>query len=84
MNVVIKITPESYRRLRDHVPNDSAAHEAVETAARIEHAVEGVLFAGYSITCDEAQARLLLDIAKRCCPEVVVEVEKALNAARNG
>lgn len=84
MNVVIKITPESYRRLRDHVPSESAVHEAVETAARIDYAVEGVLFAGYSITCDEAQARLLLDIGKRCCPEVVVEIEKALSVARNG
>ena len=81
MNVVIKITPEDYRTLRNHIAANSPAHDAVETASRIEHAVEGVLFAGYNIVCSEAQARIILETARRFCP-AVFEIEKALNASR--
>ena len=82
MNVVIKISPENYRMLRSHISTDSPAHDAVETATRIEHAVEGVLFAGYNIVCSEAQARIILETARRHCPAAVFEIEKALNAPR--
>jgi hypothetical protein len=82
MTVVIKITPENYQTLRKHIVPDSPAYDAVETAARIEYAVEGVLFAGYNIVCSEAQARSILDTARRHCPAAVFEIEKALHAPR--
>ena len=78
MDILIKIAPESYRKLRDHIPMDSPARDAIEKATPIEHAVEGVLFAGYSIVCSEAQARLLLDFAKQHCPEATSDIAKAL------
>jgi hypothetical protein len=83
MEIVIKITPESYHRLRRQVPSGSPAHERIEKAARIDHAVEGVEFAGYSISCTKEQARVMRDAAKQSCPEVVTEIDKALNAARS-
>jgi hypothetical protein len=82
MNVVVKLTPENYQALRNHISTNSPAHHAVETATRIEHAVEGVLFAGYNIACSEADARIILETARRHCPAAVFEIEKALRAAR--
>jgi hypothetical protein len=49
---------------------------------RIEHAVEGVLFEGYNIPCDEDQARILLETAKQHCPEIVRDIQEALRLAR--
>ena len=78
MEIVVKLSQQNYRKLRSAIAHDSPAYEPVEKAAPIEHSVEGVLFAGYSISCDEAQAHDLLDIAKRDCPEAVLDIEKAL------
>ena len=82
MDVVIKLMPETYQQLRRHVPAHSPAHDSIEKATRIDHAVEGVLFAGYSIVCSEAQAGLLLEIAREHCAAAVFVIEKALAAAR--
>ena len=81
MEVVVKLSKNSYRRLRGHVPSDSKAYEPMEKAASFEHSMEGVLFAGYTIVCGGEQARALLAIARRECPEAVAEIEKALDAA---
>jgi hypothetical protein len=84
MEIFIKIAPRAYDRLRSHVPIESAAHEAIENASRIDHSIEGVLFAGYSIACSEEQARVILEIARQCCPEIVPDVEQAMTLARSG
>lgn len=81
MEVIIKLSPPTYQRLRAQVRAGSPAYEPVEKAAPIEHSVEGVIFAGYSIACDDNQARALLDIAMRDCPEAAPEIEKALRFA---
>jgi hypothetical protein len=47
VEILIKIAPQAYDRLRSHISTESAAHGAIETASRIDHAIEGVLFAGY-------------------------------------
>jgi hypothetical protein len=46
MDIFIKIAPRPYDRLRSHIPAESAAHEAVERASRIDQYVDGELFAG--------------------------------------
>jgi hypothetical protein len=81
MEVVVKLSKSSYRRLRGHVPADCAAYEPMEKATAFEHSMEGVLFAGYTIACDDRQARALLEIARRHCPEAIAEIEKTLAAA---
>jgi hypothetical protein len=84
MEIFIKIPPRAYNRLRSHVPADSSAHEAIEKASRIDHSVEGVLFAGYSIPCNEEQAQIILEIAKQYCAEIVPDIEKTITLARPG
>ena len=84
MEILIKIAPQAYDRLRSHISTDSAAHETIETASRIDHAIEGVLFAGYTIACNEEQARIILEIAKQCCPEIIPTIEEAVRLARSG
>jgi hypothetical protein len=82
METFLKIPPRAYIRLRSYIPAESPAHEAIEKASRIDHAVEGVVFAGYSIACDEQQLRIIFEVAKQCCPEIIPDVEKALTRAR--
>ena len=82
MNIFIKVAPRYYERLRSQIPSQSPAREAIDKATRIDHAVEGVLFEGYNIPCDEDQARIILEIAKHSCPEIVRHIEEALRLAR--
>jgi len=82
MDIFIKIAPRPYDQLRRHIPAESAGREAVERASRIDHSVDGVLFAGYSISCNEEQARIILETAKAHCPEIIPNIEKAINIAR--
>jgi hypothetical protein len=83
MNKFIKVAPRYYERLRSQIPTESTAREAIDKATRIDYAVEGVLFEGYSIPCDEDQARILLETAKQYCPEIVREIEDALRLSRS-
>lgn len=83
MKIFIKIAPRAHSLLRSHIPAESAAHEAIEKANRIDYSIEGVLFAGYSIPCNDEQARIILEIAKQCCPEIIPDVEKAMTLARS-
>ena len=84
MEVFVKLGPQAYHRLRQHISVESPAHEAIERASRIDHSLEGVLFSGYSIPCNEQQARLLLEVAKQFCPEIVLDIEKAIKLAESG
>jgi hypothetical protein len=84
MEIFIKLAPRDYSRLRSHVPIESAAYEAVEKASRIDHYLEGVSFRGYTIRCDERQARIILEIAKQCCPEIVPDIDRAMMLAQPG
>ena len=78
MNIFIKVAPRQYERLRSRIPPESPAQEAINKATRIDHAVEGVLFEGYSIPCDEDQAHIFLELSKQYCPEIVRDIEEAL------
>jgi hypothetical protein len=82
VEVSIKLSQSDYESLRDGTPHGSVAHEVIDKASRIEHALGGVLFEGYSISCDEAQAHAILDAARRCCPRAVRDIEKAIAFAR--
>jgi len=82
VEIFIKLAPRPYNLLRNHIPAESSAHEAIERASRIDHSVEGVLFAGFSIPCNEEQARVILEIAKQYCPEIIPDIEKAITFAR--
>jgi hypothetical protein len=84
MEIFIKVAPGDYDRLRSQIPTESRAHEAIAKATRIDHALEGVKFEGYNIPCDEDQARIILEIAKQCCPDIIRDIEKAMVLARLG
>ena len=84
MEILIKIAPQAYDRLRRNISTESVAYEAIEKASRIDHSIEGVLFAGYAIACNEEQARIILEIAKQCCPEIIPPIEQAVTLARSG
>ena len=70
MEISIKVNSQDYQRLRREMPANSPAREAINKASRIEHALEGIQFEGYTITCNENEAEIILGIAKQCCPDV--------------
>jgi hypothetical protein len=82
MEIYIKVAPRDYERLRSLIPGESPAHEAIENATRVDHAVEGVLFEGYTIPCKEEQASIIRELAKRYCPELIPTIEQAISLAR--
>jgi hypothetical protein len=84
MEIHIKLAPAQYERLRNTYPIDSPIRDVIDNARRVDHAIEGVLFAGYTIVCDEDRARIFLDTARRCCPEVIPQIEQAIKLARSG
>ena len=67
MQINIKIASREYHRLREQVPADSVAREALDKATRIDHSLEGVLFAGYVIPCNVEQACVIREIAAHRC-----------------
>ena len=83
MDIFIKVAPRYYEQLRSQIPTESPAREAIDKATRIDHAVEGVLFEGYNIPCDQDQARILLKTAKLHCPEIVRDIQEALRLAQH-
>jgi hypothetical protein len=84
MEIFIKVAPRDYERLRSQIPAESPAHEAIDRATRIDHALEGIRFQGYTIPCNEDQARIILEIAKQYCPDIIRDIEKAIMLARPG
>jgi hypothetical protein len=82
MEVFIKVAPRHYEQLRSRIPSESPAHEAIEHATRIDHALAGVLFEGYSIPCNGEQAEIILETAKKHFPEIVSDIEQAMTLAR--
>ncbi|TMA12854.1 MAG: hypothetical protein E6J89_03425 [Deltaproteobacteria bacterium] len=84
MELFIKVAPRHYDRLRGRIRSDSPAYQAIDKATRIDHSLEGVLFKGYNILCDEEQARIILEIAKQCCPEIIADIQEAVRLARRG
>lgn len=83
MGIFIKVAAPHYDRLRSRIPVGSPVHEAIAKTTRIDHSLEGVVFKGYTIPCDENQARAILEIAKQCCPEIVPSIEEAIRLARS-
>ncbi|HWO43030.1 MAG TPA: hypothetical protein VNO43_14615 [Candidatus Eisenbacteria bacterium] len=82
MEIAIKLATRDFERLRAGATADSPLLKTLEKAVPIDHAVEGVLFRGYEIPCNEEQAQDIIELARRCCPEVIPEIEKALGAVR--
>jgi hypothetical protein len=78
MEIYIKVTPDQYKRLRSALPVESPAHQAINKATPIEYSLEGILFEGYEIPCDQNQAGVILNTAKHCCPELVPHIEHAV------
>ena len=84
MKIFIKLASRDYEKLRGQIPNESPVHEAIERATRIDYSLDGVQFEGYNIPCDEHHARMLLEIARQCCPEIVSDIQKAMRFAESG
>jgi len=82
MEIHIKMAPAQYQRVRNSYPVDSPVRDLIDNARRLDHAIEGVLFAGYTIVCNEDQARIFLDTARQCCPEVIPQIEQAIKLAQ--
>ena len=82
MEIFFKVAPAEFSRLRQGISSHSPAYQAIAKATPFSHAIEGVLFEGYGITCDENQASLIAETAKGCCPEIIRDIEQAIRAAR--
>jgi len=84
MQIIIKIAFQQYHRLQNEIAADSVAREAIEKAIRIDHLLEGVLFGGYVISCNEEQACIIRQTATQCCPETIPTIDEAIRLARPG
>ena len=84
MEVHIKLAPAQYERLRNSYPVDSPVRDLIDNARRLDHAIEGVLFAGYTIVCNEEQAWIFVETARQCCPDVIPQIEQAIKLAQGG
>jgi hypothetical protein len=82
MEIYIKFAPRDYERLRNLIPAASPAREAIDNATRVDHALEGVLFEGYTVPCNGDQARAIREIAEQNCPELIPTIEQAIDLAR--
>lgn len=82
MEIFIKVSLKDYESLARELPSDSPAHKAIARATPLGGSVGGVEFEGYTIPCDEEQAHILLETAKRCCPHAVFEIQKAIAYAK--
>jgi hypothetical protein len=78
METTIKISSHDYRELRRHIPVESPAREAIDKATPIAHALEGIDFEGYAVTCTEEQAEIIFGIAKQYCPDMIPEIESGV------
>lgn len=81
MKIFIKVASRHYDRLLSRFPPGSRGHEALLKATPIEHTLDGVEFEGYTIPCDPEQARVIRDAARRCCPEILRDIERAIDVA---
>jgi hypothetical protein len=81
MEIFIKLAPRGYNRLREGIHPASAAQDALNRATPIDHSVDGVQFAGYTIPCSAEQARALLEVARHSCPEIIPDIEEAIRRA---
>jgi len=82
MKAFIKLSSREYEKLRRGIPDGSRAHETIQRATRIDYSLEGVLFEGYTIPCDDDDARVLLEIAREGCPEIVPKIQEAMRLAK--
>jgi hypothetical protein len=82
--IFIKVAPRHYERLRSRISDNSLAREPIERARRIDHSGEGMLLETYNISCDEKQARIILETAEEYCPEIAEDIEKAIKIWRAG
>jgi hypothetical protein len=78
MEIFIKLATRDFNKLRSQIPKASGAQDAIAKATPIDHSLEGVQFAGYTVPCNEEQARILLETAKQCYPEIVPDIEEAI------
>jgi hypothetical protein len=81
MEIFLKVASRHFDVLRDRTPPDSPVHKALGQTTPIEHSLDGVEFEGYTIPCDERQARLLLEVARSYCPEIIRDIQNAIKLA---
>ena len=83
MEIFIKLSSREYERLRSRIPDRSPARAPIKRATRIDYSLEGVLFEGYTLPCNEHDARIFLEIARECCPEIVPKIQEAMRLAES-
>jgi hypothetical protein len=73
----IRLKPEWRLKLMGYVQIDSEIWNALRHASPID---TFLIFAGrhYEVICGEAGARVLLHVAKKHCPEAMLEIELAI------
>ncbi len=80
MEILVKVSLKDYECLVSQL--GSPAHKAIAMAAPTGGSIGGVEFEGYTIPCDEEQARILLETARQHCPHAVFEIQKAITYAK--
>jgi hypothetical protein len=80
MKIMIEMSPEHYDRLLSRVSRYSTAYVLLKNgivsggSAKENRIVE--------IACEDSEAKTLLRVAQRLCPEAAIEIEKGVSLVR--
>jgi hypothetical protein len=64
---------DEWEVIRKNIPVDSSASDCLQRAEVV--ATEDVAQPDLKITCDEAATQMILDIARRCCPDALPRIK---------
>lgn len=79
MAIELLLNRESYDCLTNIVHVNSAIYDALKNSVKIDESAVPEVFI---ISCDEEQAQLLLENAKKHCPSAVLLIETALKVSK--
>jgi hypothetical protein len=75
MNTFIKVAPRYYERLRNQIPAESPAREAIDRRRELNMPSRACCLKA-NIPCDEDQARIPLETASNIAPRLSATLRK--------
>jgi hypothetical protein len=69
---------DEWELIKKNIPVDSTASDCLKRAEVI--ATEDEVQPDLKISCDEDASKLIVEIAKRCCPDVLPRIKMAFTA----
>jgi hypothetical protein len=81
MDLLLSIPLRRYDSLMERVEPTSRAHEILINGFIERQAKDGHFVRTFELLCKQEEAEMLLDLAKRVCPDAVQDIARAINSA---